>query len=188
MDLWLQNSLAALESHLPLTRNPHHTRKQHINHLACNSSYWWTTIQRFLPEAVSSIFVRFIWRVELIHSSSSPRDAPVMSSMSLVFDWDQKTQLTFYRRIALFLTRSFSRVMSNKSVIQYYIPEDGDDMDHPNVYSIDKKSTTITVTDIRNVNYHSWILFCSHFQFLETITFGSNVLSRKHGVWFDPSS
>ena len=67
-------------------------------------------------------------------------------------------------------------------MIQYYIPEDGDDMDHPNVYSIDKKSTTITVTDIRNVKYRPWILSRSHFQFLEPITFGSNAHSRKHGV------
>ena len=58
----------------------------------------------------------------------------------------------FCGRMILFLFVSFSHVMNSKTVIQYYIPEDGDDMEHPNVYSIDKKMTSITVTDIRNVN------------------------------------
>lgn len=41
--------------------------------------------------------------------------------------------------------------MSDKSIIQYYIPEDGDEIDHPNVYTIEKKMSTVTLADVREV-------------------------------------
>ena len=41
--------------------------------------------------------------------------------------------------------------MSDKSIIQYYIPEDGDEIDHPNVYTIEKKMNTVTLADVREV-------------------------------------
>ena len=43
--------------------------------------------------------------------------------------------------------------MSDKSVIQYYIPEDGDDVDHPNVYTLEKKMSAVTLADIREVSF-----------------------------------
>ena len=41
--------------------------------------------------------------------------------------------------------------MSSKTVVQYYIPEDGDELDHPNVLMINKKVSTITLGDIKEV-------------------------------------
>ena len=41
--------------------------------------------------------------------------------------------------------------MSIKTAIQYYIPEDGDELDHPNVLIIEKEMSSITLGDIRKV-------------------------------------
>lgn len=41
--------------------------------------------------------------------------------------------------------------MSGKTIIQYYIPEDGDELEHPNVYMLEKKETGITLKDIKSV-------------------------------------
>ena len=41
--------------------------------------------------------------------------------------------------------------MSDNTTIQYYIPEDGDDLEHPNVVMMKKKAPTITLGDIRDV-------------------------------------
>ena len=47
--------------------------------------------------------------------------------------------------------------MSYKTAIQYYIPEDGDDLEHPNVLIIEKEKSKITLGDIRKV-----FRFCIH--------------------------
>ena len=41
--------------------------------------------------------------------------------------------------------------MSGKTAIQYYIPEDGDDLEHPNILLIEKEASKITLGDIRKV-------------------------------------
>ena len=41
--------------------------------------------------------------------------------------------------------------MSGKTAIQYYIPEDGDDLEHPNILLIEKEASNITLGDIRKV-------------------------------------
>ena len=46
--------------------------------------------------------------------------------------------------------------MSDNTTIQYYIPEDGDDLEHPNVVMMKKKASSITLGDIRDVR--KWIL------------------------------
>ena len=45
----------------------------------------------------------------------------------------------------------FFPAMSDNTAIQYYIPEDGDDLEHPNVVMMKKKASTITLGDIRDV-------------------------------------
>ena len=42
--------------------------------------------------------------------------------------------------------------MSDKTIIQYYIPEDGDEVDHPNVYTLEKKMSAVTLADVREVS------------------------------------
>ena len=43
------------------------------------------------------------------------------------------------------------RSMSAKTAIQYYIPEDGDDLEHPNIFILEKELDSITLRDIRKV-------------------------------------
>ena len=42
--------------------------------------------------------------------------------------------------------------MSESTSIQYYIPEDGDDLEHPNVIVMKKKASSISLKDIREVD------------------------------------
>ena len=44
--------------------------------------------------------------------------------------------------------------MSESTTIQYYIPEDGDDLEHPNVIVMKKKASSIALKDIREVSCH----------------------------------
>lgn len=43
--------------------------------------------------------------------------------------------------------------MSGKTAVQYYVPEDGDELEHPNVLLIEKPISKITLGDIRKVLY-----------------------------------
>lgn len=48
--------------------------------------------------------------------------------------------------------------MSKKTSVLYYIPEDGDEADHPNVMMVDKNASQVTLKDIkevRSVKYQS---------------------------------
>lgn len=45
--------------------------------------------------------------------------------------------------------------MSGKTAIQYYVPEDGDELEHPNVLLIEKPISKITLSDIRKVLYYN---------------------------------
>ena len=51
--------------------------------------------------------------------------------------------------------------MSGKTAIQYYIPEDGDDLEHPNILLIEKEASKITLGDIRKV----YVLFLYDLRF-----------------------
>ena len=42
--------------------------------------------------------------------------------------------------------------MSVKTSVLYYIPEDGDDVDHPNVLTLNKEADSITLGDIKKVS------------------------------------
>ena len=53
---------------------------------------------------------------------------------------------------------SFLFKMSKKTSVLYYIPEDGDEVDHPNVMMLDKNASQVTLKDIkevRSVKYQS---------------------------------
>ena len=41
--------------------------------------------------------------------------------------------------------------MSVKTSVLYYIPEDGDDVDHPNVLTLNKEADAITLGDVKKV-------------------------------------
>ena len=41
--------------------------------------------------------------------------------------------------------------MSKKTSVLYYIPEDGDEVDHPNVMMLDKNASQVTLKDIKEV-------------------------------------
>lgn len=41
--------------------------------------------------------------------------------------------------------------MSKKTSVLYYIPEDGDEVDHPNVMTLDKSASQVTLKDIKKV-------------------------------------
>ena len=48
--------------------------------------------------------------------------------------------------------------MSKKTSVLYYITEDGDEVDHPNVMMLDKNASQVTLKDIkevRSVKYQS---------------------------------
>lgn len=84
--------------------------------------------------------------------------------------------------------------MSTRTAIQYYIPEDGDELEHPNVLLIEKEASTITLGDIRKVFHMDLVYFKAfpipgtyYFRFKRsfkknwsTLGFGTIIL-----VWFD---
>lgn len=75
--------------------------------------------------------------------------------------------------------------MSESTSIQYYIPEDGDDLEHPNVIVIKKKASSIALKDIREVSYRPSLSLRRYSQSREPTSSASRGPLRRHGagIW-----
>ncbi|CBK24370.2 uncharacterized protein [Blastocystis hominis] len=64
--------------------------------------------------------------------------------------------------------------MSKKTSVLYYIPEDGDEADHPNVMTLDKNASQVTLKDIREA-----------FPIPGTYYFRFKRTFKNSWIWFD---